>query len=91
MNGTSTISNWYYLALVALSAYAIGQIFVLPFLRRVIYRRTSRTMQKLSDKLDFGLPVYAMAKRSLWVDRLMNDHEVQKAIAEVQVKDLIWY
>ncbi len=82
MNGTSTISNWYYLALVALSAYAIGQIFVLPFLRRVIYRRTSRTMQKLSDKLDFGLPVYAMAKRSLWVDRLMNDHEVQKAIAE---------
>jgi len=80
MSSVHSIPLWFYLLLLALSLYAVLQLLLFPLLRRLIYNQSSLTRKSLKNTLNFGLPTYAMAKRQLWVDRLLNDEQVQQAI-----------
>ncbi len=80
MSSVYSIPLWYYLLLSALSLYAILQLLLFPLLRRLIYNQSSLTKKSLGNTLNFGLPAYAMAKRQLWVDRLLDDEQIQQAI-----------
>lgn len=76
-----TLANWQFLLLLALAAYALFQLLVLPLLQRLIYNRSQTTERLLNEELSFGLPPYALASRQLWIDRIVSDPEVKDAIA----------
>lgn len=80
MNSAYSIPLWFFLLLLALSFYALMQLLLFPLLRRLIYNQSSLTRNSLENTLNFGLPTYAMAKRQRWVDRLLNDEQIQQAI-----------
>jgi glycerol-3-phosphate O-acyltransferase len=80
MEETVTLSNGQFLLLLILAVYAVFQLLILPLLQRLIYNRSQTTKRLLNEELKFGLPSYALANRSLWVDRIVSDPEVQAAI-----------
>lgn len=86
MLNTVTLSNWQFFLLLALSAYALMKLVVLPLLQRLIYYRSQNTERILDEELEFGLPAYAMANRQLWVDRIISDPQVSAAIDEAASK-----
>ena len=73
MEDTVTLANWQFILLLLLAAYAVWRLLVLPLLQRVISRRSKSTERVLDEKLEFGLPAYAMANRQLWGDHLTED------------------
>lgn len=88
MENAVELSRWQFWLLIALSGYAILHLFLLPIMQRLIYYRTQSTEKLLNKTLDFGLPSYAMANRQLWVDRIVNDSEVQAAIQQASKGNL---
>lgn len=83
MEHAVTLPYWQFVLLLLLAAYAVLRIFVLPLVQKFIYRRFQATERILDEELEFGLPSFALAKRRLWVDRLMNDPEVRKTVTAV--------
>ncbi len=81
MQETVTLTNWQFFLLLLLAAYALWRMLFLPLLQRMIYHRSQTTERILDEELKFGLPSYAMANRQLWVDRIINDPQVNAAIA----------
>jgi len=80
MSESITLANWQFFLLLALAAYAVAKLLVLPLLQRLIYYRSQSTERVLDEELEFGLPSYAMANRQLWVDRIVSDPQVKQAI-----------
>jgi glycerol-3-phosphate O-acyltransferase len=80
MEETVTLSNWQFFLLLLLAAYALWRLLFLPLLQRLIYHRSRTTEHILDEELKFGLPSYARANRQLWVDRIISDPQVNKAI-----------
>ncbi|MBT4522204.1 MAG: hypothetical protein HOC23_19565 [Halieaceae bacterium] len=87
MSEVVELKFWHFVILVALSIYSVFQLVVLPLIQKYIYRRFQHTERILDEELDFGLPSYALANRKLWIDRLLNDPEVQKVIKEITAED----
>jgi glycerol-3-phosphate O-acyltransferase len=81
MEETVTLTNWQFILLMLLAAYALLQLLILPFLQRFIYNRSQTTERILDEELKFGLPSYALANRQLWIDRIVSDPQVKAAIA----------
>ncbi len=75
-----TLSPWQFYLLLALAAYALARLLMLPLLQRIVYRRSRSTERALDEELEFGLPAYAMANRQLWIDRIISDPQVIDAI-----------
>lgn len=90
MQATVTLANWQFFLLLLLAAYAIWRLLILPFLQRLIYRRSQSTERILEQELEFGLPSYAMANRQLWVDRIISDPMVIEAIEKAAEKSGSW-
>ena len=86
MQADVTLANWQFYILLFLAAYALWRLLFLPLLQRLIYRRAKSTERMLDQELEFGLPAYAMANRQLWVDRIINDQQVQLAIEQAAEK-----
>ncbi len=76
------VKLWHFMLLMFLATYGLFKLVIIPLVQKLIYRRFQATEVKLEEELDFGLPTYALASRRLWIDRLRNDQEVQKVIAE---------
>lgn len=86
MSETVTLANWQFYLLIALAAYAVMRMLILPLLQRLIYNRSQSTERALDEELEFGLPAYAMANRQLWVDRIISDPKVNEAIEKAAEK-----
>ncbi len=80
MEQTVTLSNWQFILLLILAAYAVLRLLILPLFQRLIYNRSQMTERMLDKELEFGLPSYALANRQLWIDRIVSDPDVKDAI-----------
>jgi len=80
MSETITLSSWQFYLLLALAIYALLKLLVLPFLQRLVYRRSQSAERILDEELRFGLPAYALANRQLWIDRIISDPQVRTSI-----------
>ncbi len=80
MGETTTLANWQFYLLLILALYAVVQLLILPLLQRLIYNRSQSAERVLDEELQFGLPSYALANRSLWIDRIISDPQVTDAI-----------
>jgi glycerol-3-phosphate O-acyltransferase len=78
---TIAISLWLLLVLVFFALAGLWLIAIAPLLTRTFYRRRERAIRLLDERLGFGLSNYVLARRSEWLDRLLNDTVVVSAIA----------
>jgi len=74
---------WLLLITILFAMAGLWLVLIVPLLRGYWYRRRQATLRKLDEQLEFGLSDYALASRSEWRDRLLNDPEVLKAIESV--------
>ena len=81
VNTTVDVSLWLLLLLALFSLAGLWLIVFAPLLTRTFYRRRERAIRRLDEQLGFGLSNYVLAKRSEWLDRLLNDTVVVAAIA----------
>ncbi len=91
MGNTVTLTNWQFILLLILAAYALIQLVILPLLQRLIYNRSQSAERLLNEELKFGLPAFALASRQLWIDRIVSDPEVkatiEKTVSPSQTQD----
>lgn len=80
MQDAVVLQWWQFLLLSLFAAYGLWRILLLPLLQGYIYRRKRVTLRHLDEELNFGVPGYALADRSIWLDRLINDPGVCAAI-----------
>ncbi len=71
---------WLLVALVLFALIGFWLAVAAPLLADIFYRRRQRAVRKLDEKLEFGLSQYALAQRSQWLDRLLSDVEVARAM-----------
>ena len=81
MNTSIVISLWLLLMLSFFALAGFWLIAIAPLLTRIFYRRRERAIRRLDERLGFGLSNYVLARRSEWLDRLLNDTVVEAAIA----------
>jgi glycerol-3-phosphate O-acyltransferase len=75
------IALWLLIVLALFAIAGVWLIVVAPLMTRAFYRRRERAMRMLDERLAFGLSNYVLARRSDWLDRLLNDTVVTAAIA----------
>lgn len=75
-----TLPLWFFGALALLACLGLFHYFLSPIVTRLYQRRALKTSHILDDKLSHGLNREALSKRSLWIDKLLHDPEVQAAI-----------
>jgi len=75
------MSLWLLLVLSFFALAGFWLIAIAPLLTRIFYRRRERAIRRLDERLGFGLSNYVLARRSEWLDRLLNDTVVESAIA----------
>lgn len=78
---TIGVSLWLLLVLAPFALAGLWLIVIAPLLTRTFYRRRERVIRILDERLGFGLSNYVLARRSEWLDRLLNDTVVVAAIA----------
>ncbi len=83
MSATVIVPLWLLLLLLLSALAGLWLIVIVPLLRGYWYRRRQASLRQLDEQLEFGLSNYALARRSEWRDRLLNDPQVLKAIESV--------
>lgn len=80
MAGTVEVPIW----LVVLGALALGfagvRLMLSPALRWYMRRRRRRAVARINTRLQFDLPQFALTKRKVLMDRLVNDPVVVSAV-----------
>ncbi len=80
MNETIVVPLWLYYLLWVLSILFLLGRFARPLVRRLYHNRVITAQKRLDERLDYGLANSTFFKRDTWIDRLLDDVEVQKAI-----------
>lgn len=83
MSDAISIPLWLFLPLLLLAMAGLWLIVIVPLASGYFYRRRQRAFRKLDERLEFGLSEYALARRSDWLDRLLNDEQVAGEIASL--------
>ncbi len=80
MSATIGVPLWLLVVLALFSVAGLWLTVIAPLLTRAFYRRRERALRLLDERLDFGLSNYVLARRTQWLDRLLNDTVVAAAI-----------
>ena len=75
-----TVPIWLFVVLVALSAYAVARLFVMPAGRWYLRRRMNRVIDDVNARLRLKLPTFQLTRRDVLIDRLSFDPEVMAAV-----------
>jgi glycerol-3-phosphate O-acyltransferase len=83
MTSSVAVPLWLLLPLSVLALLALWLLIIVPLLSGYFYRRRQRSLRKLDEQLEFGISNYALAKRSDWLDRLLDDEQVVQIIESI--------
>jgi glycerol-3-phosphate O-acyltransferase len=83
MSGATSLPLWL-LGLLSLSLLlGLWLVLIAPLLSRWFYRQSGRSARRLDERLEFGISDYALAGRTEWLQRLLDDTVVQRTISEI--------
>ncbi len=77
---------WLFLILLALAAWAVGVLLLVPGMRWFFRRRINTVIEDINTRLQLELPSFKLTRREVLVDRLFHDPRVQ-ALIEKQAAD----
>ena len=80
MDGSVTISFWFFLLLVIVAAVAILDRVLIPSSRWFLRRRINRVLDEIGTRLDIEIRPFQLTKRQVLIDRLVYDPQVIEAI-----------
>ena len=72
---------WLFVAMAALSAWALGVLLLAPGMRWFFRRRVNRVIAQINSSLKVELPSFKLTRRQVLIDRLFHDPQVQAAAA----------
>ena len=87
MAGQITISLWFFLLLVLISALAILDRIFIPSVRWFLRRRINRVIDEIGSRLDIEIKPFQLTKRQVLVERLAYDPKVIQAIQAYAQKE----
>ena len=87
MAGQITISIWFFLFLVIISALAILDRIFIPSVRWFLRRRINRVIDEIGSRLDIEIKPFQLTKRQVLVERLVYDPKVIAAIQTYAQKE----
>lgn len=87
MAGQITISLWFFLFLVLISALAILDRIFIPSVRWFLRRRINRVIDEIGSRLDIEIKPFQLTTRQVLVERLVYDPKVIKAIQSYAQKE----
>jgi glycerol-3-phosphate O-acyltransferase len=87
MTGQITISIWFFLFLVIISALAILDRIFIPSVRWFLRRRINRVIDEIGSRLDIEIKPFQLTKRQVLVERLVYDPKVIAAIQTYAQKE----
>jgi glycerol-3-phosphate O-acyltransferase len=82
MTDPVTLPLWLALMLVALAAWSLLVLLLLPSMRWFLRRRINRMLDRLSTTLSVELPSFKLTRRQVLIDRLNHDPKIQAAVAD---------
>lgn len=87
MTGQITISIWFFLFLVIISALAILDRIFIPSARWFLRRRINRVIDEIGSRLEIEIKPFQLTKRQVLVERLVYDPKVIAAIQAYAQKE----
>ncbi|MEE8430778.1 MAG: 1-acyl-sn-glycerol-3-phosphate acyltransferase [Candidatus Desulfatibia sp.] len=87
MTGQITISIWFFLFLVIISALAVLDRIFIPSVRWFLRRRINRVIDEIGSRLDIEIKPFQLTKRQVLVERLVYDPKVIAAIQTYAQKE----
>jgi glycerol-3-phosphate O-acyltransferase len=89
MNGTVTISIWWFILLLIVFSLAVLDRILIPSTRWLLRRRINRVLDDIGTRLSIEIRPFQLTKRQVLIDRLAYDPAVLSAIQEhAQANDM---
>ncbi|MGY3439123.1 MULTISPECIES: 1-acyl-sn-glycerol-3-phosphate acyltransferase [unclassified Marinovum] len=82
MSGSVEIPLWLFLLIVAFAAITFASHFLFPSVRWFLRRRMERVVARINERLERPIHPFKLARRTDMIQRLVYDHEVNKAILD---------
>jgi glycerol-3-phosphate O-acyltransferase len=72
---------WLFLLLCFLALWTIGQLLILPLIRKISKGREKKAISEINRRLDLQLPPFKLFKRQVLIDKLLYDEKLRNEVA----------